>query len=456
MRMWLLLVAILLPLPLHAQKPNFVIMMCDDQRFDGLSCGGNTIVKTPHIDRIAKEGVMMKNAFVTYSLCAPSRGTLLSGMYPHQHGVVDNFDRKLKADVKILPEYLAEAGYEVAFCGKSHHQNALRDRKWDYYFGYKGQGNYLKPVIAEGTNSKDVLHDGYMDDVVTDKAIAWMKQPRTKPYCLFLFFKAPHRAWQRPERYKNLFADVNIPLPALWHHKGEGKPRAFLMAANMFGQFPDVHDYQAMMKDYYTTVTAVDDNVGKVFKTLEETKQLDNTLLMHTSDNGFFLGEWQRFDKRFMHEVSIRVPMLIRYPKLIPPGTTKKEMVINNDIAPTVMDVAGLPVPKTMQGRSMKPLFTGEKVDWRKDWFYEYLEYPDTSHNVQKMVGVRTEKYKLIHYYEPPPGYGEEWEMYDLEADPEEKVNLANRPIHKETVTKLKARLMELRKETGFDAAQPR
>ena len=450
------IVALILFMPQLAkasEKPNIVIMMCDDQRFDAMSCAGNMVIKTPHMDRLAAEGMYFKNMFVTNSLCAPSRASLLTGLYSHANGVTDNFGKSVPAGIKMLPEYLHEVGYEVGFCGKSHIKGALRDRPWDYYFGYKDQGRYVDPIIAEGVDGEDKVYPGYMDDIVTEKAIAWMKKPRTKPFCLFLFFKAPHRQWVPAPRHKDLYADVAIPKPALWDHPGAGKPAAFLMAANMFGQFPDTKDYAGMVREYYRTITAADDNIGKVYAALTEMKQLDQTVLMHTSDNGFFLGEWQRFDKRFMHEPSIRVPLLVRYPTLIKPGSHCEKMVINVDLAPTILDLAGVPAVKGLHGRSFKPLLAGEKVDWRKDWYYEYFEYPDTSHNVQKMRGVRTERYKLIHYYEPPPRFAEAFELYDLQNDPEEKVNLQGRPAMKQVKEQLLTRMKELRAELG--ASQP-
>jgi arylsulfatase A-like enzyme len=431
------------------ERPNFVIMMCDDQRHDALSCAGNPVLKTPHLDRIAAEGMTFKNSFVTYSLCAPSRASLMTGLYAHAHGVTDNFDRQIPAHIKILPDYLREAGYEVAFCGKSHQKGAWRERKWEYYFGYQGQGRYVNPLIAEGTDGKDQVNEGYMDDVVTEKAIAWLKRPRSKPFCLFLFFKAPHRQWVAAPRHRTLFADTAIPRPHLWDDPGTGKPLAFLHAANMFGQFPDTKDFQGMVKDYYRTLTAVDENVGKVYAALEERKVLDRTVLLHTSDNGFFLGEWQRFDKRFMHEPSIRVPLLVRYPPLAKAKTMCEKMVINTDMAPSILDLAGAAVPATMQGRSWKGLLAGQTAGWRKDWYYEYLEYPDPSHNVQKMCGIRTERHKLIHYYEPPERYRQEFELYDLKEDPEERVNLYGRPAVREVRDNLKARMKELQRELG-------
>jgi arylsulfatase A-like enzyme len=427
-----------------ADRPNLVIMMTDDQRQDAMSCAGNKFLKTPNMDRIAGEGMRFQNMFVTNALCSPSRATLLTGVYSHTHGVIDNKNRNLPADMPLMSDYLRDAGYEVAFCGKSHQAKALRDRKWDYHFGYMGQGSYLKPRAAEGVDGKEQNYDGWMDDVVTDKAVAWLKRKHDKPFCLFLFFKAPHRSWERAPRHQDLFKDITIPKPDLWNADRTAKPKAFAEADNKIGTFKDIPTYEGFIKDYYAVLTGVDENVGKVLAALKETGRLDDTAVMYTSDNGFFAGEWQAMDKRFMHEPSIRVPLLVRYPKLVKAGSLNDRMVLNIDIAPTALDLAGVAVPKTMHGRSLVPLLKGDKADWRKDWLYEYYEFPGP-HSVRKHRGVRTERYKLMHYYEAP----EEFELYDLQKDPQELTNLYGKAEHAELVKQLKQRIADLRKETG-------
>ena len=427
-----------------AAHPNFVIMMCDDQRWDQMSCAGNKILKTPNMDRIGNEGIRFTNAFVTNALCAPSRATFLTGTYSHKNGVIDNRNRPISREVPFMPDLLRAAGYDVAFCGKSHVNNVLRDRTWDYYFGYKGQGRYDKPVIAEGTDGKDVVHEGWMDDVVTGKAVEWLKKKREKPFCLFLWFKAPHRSWDRAPRHKDLYSDIEVPKPALWDDPGQGKPKAFLEADNKVGSFKDVADYQKFVKDFYAVIVGADENIGRVFDVLKETGRLDDTVMMHTGDNGFFMGEWNRFDKRFMHEVSIRVPLVIRYPRMIKAGSICDRMAINVDWAPTILGLAGVEAPKAMQGRSLVPLLKGEKADWRKDWYYHYYEWPD-AHKVRAHRGVRTERHKLIHYTAEP----QEWELYDLEKDPEERKNLHGDPAAADLEKQLNARLEELGRELG-------
>ena len=407
---------------------------------------GNTVIKTPNMDRLATEGARFKNMFVINSLCAPSRATIMTGLYSHSHGVIANTPKErgpVPANIPFVSDHLRKAGYEVAFVGKSHVIESFRDRDWDYYFGFRDQGSYLKPRIAEGTKGEDKLYDGWIDDVLTEKAIAWMKKKRDKPFCLFLFFKSPHRSWVPPERYKNLYADVAIPKPELWDADRYLKPRAFAEANNKIGTFDDVKTLDGFLRNYYRCLTGVDDNVGKVLAALKEMGQLDETALFYTSDNGFFAGEWQAFDKRFMHEPSIRVPLLVRYPKLVKAGQTPEQMVLNLDFAPTLLDLAGVPIPKEMQGRSILPIFKEKTPGWRTDWLYEYYEFPG-DHSVRKHRGVRTEKYKYIHYYEAP----EEFELYDLEKDPQEKVNLYGKPEMAKVEQQLRERLAALRKET--------
>jgi arylsulfatase A-like enzyme len=451
------------PLAIHGAqgpaRPNLIFMTTDGHRPDALSLNGNRILRTPNFDRIGREGVQFRNSFCTNALCLPSRATALTGLYSHNTGCVDNQDRAIPADIPLFTDLLREAGYEVGLFGKAHVKD-LATRNWDYYFGYNGAStDYFWPVIEEGSHGRigpPTVHDGYVEDVVMDKAVQWMKQKREKPFCLIFWFQSPHAPFFRPRRLLDLYNGVPIAKPATFDDdlKGyPGKPRAFANADDMIGTYTRdsrtkgncVRSLEEMVKDYYAGIVSADENAGKMFRALTEMGQMDDTAIVFSSDHGFFMGEWRKYDKRFMHEPSIRMPLLIRYPRMVRAGTTAGQMVTNLDIAPTFLELAGLPVPKHMQGLSMAPLLKGEQPkSWRKDWLYEYYEYPGP-HNVPKNRGVRTERYKFIHYYEAP----EEFEMYDLAEDPGELHNLYGDPRHAGLAADLRRRIDELRRETG-------
>jgi len=428
-------------------RPNFVFFLTDDQRADALSLAGNPLLKTPNIDRIGREGAWFRNAFCVNALCTPSRASFLTGRYGHSTGCLDNSaNQSLPRREATFAEALKAAGYEVAFVGKSHIQGSLRDRPWDYYFGFKDQGRYLNPIVSED-GQPDRAYPGYMDDVLTDKALAYLARPRAKPFCLFLWFKAPHRSWVRAPRFAHLYEGQAVPEPPTFRASLAGKSRAVLEADMAIGSpnHPDVPNLDKLVKDYDATIAAVDENVGRVLAELDRRKVADDTAVIFSSDNGFFLGEWNLFDKRLMYEPSIRIPLLIRYPRLIRPGTIRPEMALNIDLAPTILEWAGLPIPATVQGKSLAPLAAGQAVPWRDAWLYEYYEYP-RPHNVRPHRGIRTDRWKLIHFDSTTP---DEWELYDLQADPDERTNLHGRPEHAATEEALKRRLIELRRETN-------
>lgn len=425
-------------------RPNFVFFLTDDQRADACSIAGNKLLKTPNIDRIGREGVWFKNAFVTHSLCAPSRSSFLTGKYSHTTGVIDNGKHMAMAPGQTLAaELLKQAGYEIAFIGKSHIQGNLRERPWDYYFGFKGQGRYFDPIISEN-GGPDVVHKGYMDDVLTDKAVDYLNRPHAKPFCLFLWFKGCHRSWERAPRFAHLYEGETVPEPPTMHTGFAGKPKAVADSDMQIGTFPDAKSLDQIVKDYDATLAAVDENVGRALKVLNDKKMADDTVVIFSSDNGFFLGEWNFFDKRLMYEPSIRIPLFVRYPRKFKPGTVREEMILNIDLAPTMLELAGVPVPADVHGKSFAALAEGKNFSWRDAFYYEYYEYPQP-HRVKPNRGVRTERYKLIQYYTPP----EEWELYDLKNDPNETTNLYDRPELQSVVNQLKKRMNELRKETN-------
>lgn len=422
------------------KKPNFVFFMTDDQRWDGMSCAGNPVIKTPNMDRIAEGGVRFTNMFVTTSLCGPSRASILTGKYVHNHGVRRN-GMSIPMEQKTFLEILKEAGYETAFIGKWHNRDRAENRGLDYYFGFKGQGRYNNPIVSENFGP-DTEYKGHVSDVLADHTIKYLEMEHEKPFCLLLWFKAPHRSWHPAERFKGLYKDIKMPEPATFHDTYEGKPDAVKNADMKIGDFKDVPDLDTFLKDYYRCIVGVDENVGRVLDALDSLGYEDNTVVLYTGDNGFFLGEHHFFDKRLMYEESIRVPLLVKYPKMIKPGTTNEEMVLNVDFAPTILALAGAPIPETMDGESFKPLLRGKETLWREDFLYEYYEYPAV-HMVRKNRGVRTKRWKYIHYFEEP----QEFELFDLQNDPHEMHNLINDPAYKDILEQLKARMTALRKE---------
>jgi arylsulfatase A-like enzyme len=437
-------------------RPNLMFITTDGHRPVALSLNGNRIVHTPNFDRIGSEGIQFHNSFVTNALCLPSRATALTGLYSHNTGCVDNKGRVIPSEVPLFTDLLKDAGYEVVLFGKAH-IGRLAERQWDYYFGFPGAAaDYFWPVIQEGAHGRVEsarTYEGYVDDIVTARAVQWLKQKHEKPFCMIFWFQSPHAPFFRARRYLDLYNGVAIPKPATFDDdlKGyPGKPRAFADADNKIGGPYALHtltegncarSLEEITKDYYAGIADADDNLGKLFQALSDTGRLDDTVMMFSSDHGFFLGEWRMYDKRFMHEPSIRTPMLIRYPRMIRAGSRVNKMVLNTDIAPTFLDLAGVNIPQWMQGNSLVPFLNGEPpASWRKDWLYEYYEYPGP-HNVRKNRGVRTERHKFIHYYEAP----EEFELYDLQEDPGENHNLYGEPNYAALAKDLRHRLDELR-----------
>ncbi len=438
-----------------SEKPNILCIVGEGLRWDELSLTGNKIVQTPNMDRIGREGCVFHNAFVVNSLCLPSRATMLTGMYSHSTGAVSNVQGKIDPRLPLVSDLLQKSGYETAFLGKSHVEGALMDHDWDYYFGFVGQADYYRSRITEGIKGKygpEKLYAGeYVDTLLTRKAVEWLQQKRDKPFCMFLWFYAPHAPFFRPKDLANDLNGVPIPTPASFDEdeKGyPGKPRAVADADDKIGYSEvysdDPRSLEELVKDHYVGVEDNDRNVGAVLKELERQGQFDKTAVLLSSDHGFFLGEHHLYDKRLMYEPSIRVPMLLRYLGKVQPGATSEEMVLNLDMAPTLLQIAGLPVQSEMQGKSMLPLAEGEKIAWRQDWLYEYYEYPGFE-NVRPCRGVRTKRYKYIEFFLDP----KEYELYDLENDSGEMQNLYGKAGFEELTRHLQARLEELRKDTN-------
>jgi arylsulfatase A-like enzyme len=434
-------------------KPNLVFFLGEGARWDETSLAGNKLLKTPNLDRIGKEGAVFKNAFCVNALCLPARASILSGMYSHTTGAVDNSHSKVPDSFPIVSDLIRAAGYEVAFIGKSHVEGALTDRYWDYYFGFEGQADYANPVITEGVKGQfgePKKYNEYVDDLLTRKTVEWVSQPHNKPFCLFVWFYAPHAPFNRPLKMVDDYNGVPIPKPASFNEYQTGyagKPQGVIDAKNKIGwQFfaPDqVRSFEELVKDHYCGIETNDEDIGAIMAVLEQKGILDDTAIVWSSDHGFFLGEHRFYDKRLMYEPSIRIPMMIRYPRRIKAGTSSDEMVLNLDLAPTLLDLTGVPIPKNFQGESMMPLAERRSPKWRKDWLYEYYEYP-AAENVPPCRGVRTERYKYIEYFTQ-----DAYELYDLKTDPDEVNNLYGDPKYLDLVKTLRARLQQLRSETN-------
>jgi arylsulfatase A-like enzyme len=461
------------------KRPNILFIMADDHAAHALSCYGSRINKTPNLDRIAKEGMRFTNSFCTNSLCAPCRAVILTGKYSHINGIKGNRD-KFDGSQQTFPKLLQKAGYETAMIGKWHLKTDPTG--FDYWNVLPGQGVYYNPTMIEmGRREK---YTGYVTDIITDHALSWLKGRKgDKPFCLMYHHKAPHRDWEPGPKYLSLYDDVKILEPDNlfddYSNRGRAAREQDMMIKKTLNDrdlklvdpknltpaqkkrwdaaygpknkaFRQAHPqgkdlirwkYERFIKDYLRCIASVDANVGRVLDYLDASGLAKDTLVFYTSDQGFFLGDHCWFDKRFMYEESLRMPLLVRYPRQIKPGSVSDDMVLNLDFAPTFLDFAGVPVPGDMQGESFRKILQGKTPsNWRTSMYYHYFEYPCV-HKVRRHYGIRTKRYKLIHFY-----YDfDEWELYDLEKDAREMKNVLNDPAYAGVVTKLKGELKRLR-----------
>jgi arylsulfatase A-like enzyme len=446
------------------KPPNIIVFMTDDQRQDAMSVYGNAILSTPNMDRIASGGVRFTQAFVTNALCGPSRASFLTGLYSHAHGVISNGDspafesQKGIASQETYVAALRRAGYRTGLVGKWHLRSRPSESGFEDWVIFPWQGEYFDPEML--ANGAPVKMRGHAEDVVGDQALAFLKGVAPgKPFCLLVHFKAPHRSWEPPSRFARVFEGADIPVPRTFEDRLEGRPEAVRRARMAIADMTDFaqrgvspslpaeerkrRNHEELVKNYYRTLLAVDENVGRVLDALDARNLTADTVVVYTSDNGFFLGEHGLFDKRLMYEPSIRIPFLVRFPARLPAGKVdSRHLVLNVDLAPTLLELAGQSVPSGLHGRSLMPLLVGPQTPWRDAFLYEYYEYP-AAHCVRKNRGVRTSRWKLIHFWEQP----EEWELYDLETDPEETVNLAARPEQRGRIAELRRRLERLRRE---------
>ncbi len=446
-RLWLAgaaLAALAFPGPARAERPNVVFVLVDDLRWDALGCTGHPFVKTPHLDRLAKEGARFRHAFVTTPLCSPSRASFLTGQYVHTHGVRGNADNAaLSHRMATFPRLLHAAGYATAYVGKWHMGNDDSPRPgFDRWVSFKGQGQFVDPVL--NLDGKAGKAEGYVTDLLGDHAVEFVRRDHKKPFALYLAHKAVHGPFTPAERHKALFADQAIPRSPGTKDTLEGKPALTRKVGDLQPPRPGSGPGDELVRNQLRCLTSIDEGVGRILNALEEKKQLDDTVVIFTSDNGYFWGEHGLGDKRAAYEESIRIPLLVRYPKMIKPGTVVEQTAINLDVAPTVLELGGAEIPKAVQGRSLVPLFKGDTKGWRTSLLAEYFAEPRFP-RVPSWQAVRTQRWKYIRY---PDLEGMD-ELYDLKADPHELKNVVKDAGAAAALTEMKDELRRLLKETN-------
>jgi len=464
-----------------AVRPNILFIMADDHAAHAISAYGSIVNRTPNLDRLAREGMRFDRCFAVNSICTPSRATILTGKYSHMNGVpvFNRFD----GSQPTVAKYLQASGYYTGMIGKWH--LGSDPTGFDKWMVLPGQGVYFNPDFLVETGR--IRLKGYVTDVITDLAIDFLKhRPVDRPFFLMCHHKAPHRRWEPDPKHQAMFAARTTPEPATLRDNYDGrtdalhenqqrvfddltrsdlkleppadlqgpargqwlstKPKEVEIIVNgaktvLVGEELNRWKYQRYMQDYLACIQSIDDNVGRLLDWLDANGLRDNTIIIYTSDQGFFLGDHGLYDKRFMYEPSIRMPFLVRWQGAVKPGTVQQALTINPDFAPTFLEAAGLPVPSDMQGRSLVPLLNGiSPPDWRTSFYYRYYHDPG-DHNTRAHYGIRTETHKLIYFWKK-----DQWELYDLLKDPDEVHNLYNDPSQAPLLAKLKAELYQLKK----------
>jgi arylsulfatase A-like enzyme len=443
-----------------APRPNVVFILMDDLRWDELGCVGHPFVKTPHIDRIAREGAIFRNAFATTPLCSPSRASFLTGRYAHAHGILDNVDRSaLSHQLVTFPRLLHDAGYETGYVGKWHMGiDDSRRPGFDYWVSVKGQGSYLDPEIND--DGKTARIPGYVTDIFNDRAVAFIERPRTKPFLLYIAHKAVHPdliqfadgrlsdpsagVFLPAERHKGLYADQPVPRRANVADTLVGKPALLRKVEGVPPLGPATGTSDETIRNRLRVLMAVEEGVGRVFEALNKAGKLDETLVLFTSDHGYFYGEHGlSVERRLAYEEAIRIPLLMRYPRLIRAGTVIDPMVLSIDLAPTLLELGAAAIPQNLHGRSLVALLEGKPWQPRSAILVEYFSdavFPRTQH--MGYQAVRSDRWKWIHYTELK---GSD-ELYDLKADPFELHNLIAEPSAAVALREMKAELKRLLK----------
>ncbi len=457
-----------------ANQPNIVFIMSDDHAYQAISAYKSDLIKTPNIDKIAEEGMLFNTSLVTNSLCAPSRAVILTGKFSHLNGIPGN-EKKFDGNQQTLPKLLQQNGYRTALIGKWHLKSPPTG--FDYWNVLPGQGDYYNPDFIK--LGKDTVYSGYVTDIITELSLEWLnRQKKDQPFCLMMHHKAPHRSWMPALENLELFDEKDFPLPNSFYDDYEGRNALkkqlltvrdhmdirmdFKVPCNECDTVPvnfwapseywrrldrltqneleiwkdsykkeetefhrirnnnkqlDVWKYRRYLEDYLRCIVSVDQSVGAVLEFLSDQGIAENTIVVYTSDQGFFLGEHGLFDKRFMYEEAMRTPLIIKFPKEIKRNSVTSHLTQNLDIAPTLLDVAGISTPNDMQGKSLRPLWLETNPEWRDAVYYHYYE---KGFGAIPHYGVRTDRYKLIHFYDVI----DSWELYDLHTDPEERTNL--------------------------------
>ena len=479
-----------------AARPNIVFIFTDDHCTQALSAYDPARITTPNLDRIANEGMMFDRCYVTNSICGPSRAVIQTGKHSHLNGFIRNGNR-FNGSQQTFPKLLRKAGYQTAVIGKWH--LATIPQGFDHFEVLIGQGPYYNPSMKHGDangHKGTRKHTGYTTDIITDLSLKWLKKGRDKdkPFMLMYQHKAPHRNWQPGPKYLNWLDDKTIAEPETlyddyanrasparkqtmtikkhlsrndlkqtipgnftpaqlkaWNAAYGPKNAAFEKAKDKMSEKEIFQwKYQRYVKDYLRCVKSVDDGVGRILDHLDETGLAKNTVVIYSSDQGWYLGEHGWYDKRWMYEESLRTPLLVRWPGTVKPKTTNGDIVSNLDFAETFLDIAGVEIPEDMQGHSLVPILQGKTPeDWRKTFYYHYYEFPG-AHSVARHYGVTNGKQKLIHYYNRG-----EWEFFDLEKDPNELNSVYDKPEYAGKVNDMKAELKELRKKYGVPQSDP-
>ena len=477
----------------YAAPPNIVFIFSDDHAYQAIGAYNDPrkLIETPSLDRLAKEGMRFDRCLVPNSICGPSRATVLTGKYSHANGFYNNANNKFNGVQTTFPKLLKAAGYQTAIIGKWH---LVSDPTgFDYWDILPGQGVYYNPPMSK--MGERVKREGYVTDIITDLSLDWLKKrDKSKPFLLMCQHKAPHRPWEPNLKYLGHDHDRAYPPPETLFDDYSGRGKAEHEQDMMIAKTMDDTDlkfvtppqmtpdqlkawnayyqprnetfqkarlqgkelvqwkYNRYMHDYLGCVKSVDESVGRLLKYLDDQGLSENTIVVYSSDQGFYLGEHGWFDKRWIFEESLRSPLFIRWPGKTKSGSVNKDMVSNLDFAETFLEAAGLPVPAEMQGRSLVPLLNGQTPkDWRKSFYYHYYEFPSW-HSVARHYGVVTDRYKLVHFYEPEFNY---WELFDLQRDPREMRSVYGQPEYAATQKELETELKKLRAELKVTEADP-